>query len=329
MRLTILILLFLNTSLHAQSVSLLVSGNTASLRGLSVVSDNIIWVSGTNGSIGKSLDGGLTWKWTVVKIFEKMDFRDIEAFDRVRALVMGIAAPAYILKTIDGGDTWKVVYENKRKEMFMDAMEFWNEQSGIVLGDPIDGRFFIQRTFDGGNTWQGLPQQNYPLADSGEACFASSGTNVRKLAKNEACFISGGMRSRLFIRDKKYDMPILQGKESSGANSIAVKTKNIMIVVGGDFTRPDDTIKNCVITHDGGKTWSAPSIPPHGYRSCIEYLGKKEWICCGTNGVDHSTDDGVTWKWISKENFNVCRKSKEGKAVFFAGAKGKIGKLNR
>ena len=41
--------------------------------------------------------------------------------------------------------------------MFLDAMEFWNEQSGIVIGDPIKGRFFITRSFDNGDHWQDIP----------------------------------------------------------------------------------------------------------------------------------------------------------------------------
>jgi len=28
--------------------------------------------------------------------------------------------------------------------MFLDAMEFWNEQAGIVIGDPIDGHFSLR-----------------------------------------------------------------------------------------------------------------------------------------------------------------------------------------
>ena len=38
--------------------------------------------------------------------------------------------------------------------MFLDAMEFWDERSGTVVGDPVNGRFFITRSSDGGNTWQ-------------------------------------------------------------------------------------------------------------------------------------------------------------------------------
>jgi hypothetical protein len=316
-----------NISLKAQTIQLVASGTKTSLRGLSVVNDRVIWVSGSGGTVGKSIDSGNTWKWITVKGFEKTDFRDIEAFDETSAVIMGISEPAYILRTSDAGETWKVVYENKTKGMFLDAMEFWNEMSGIVVGDPISNKIFIARSFDGGMHWKDMPPTNYPVADSGEAMFASSGTNVRKLNQQEAVFVTGGLRSRLFIRDKKIDLPILQGKETTGANSVAVKNSEIMIVVGGDFNSKDAVEKNCFITADGGKTFIAPASPPHGYRSCVEYLNKKKWISCGLNGVDVSSDEGNNWNWISKESFHVCRKAKDGKAVFLAGGDGRIGKL--
>jgi len=311
----------------AQTVKLLNSGTKASLRGLSVVNDKIVWVSGSGGTVGRSVDGGENWTWITVKGFEKTDFRDIEAFDKNTAIIMGIASPAYILKTTDAGENWKIVYENKDSSMFMDAMEFWNEQSGIVIGDPKDNKIFIARTFDGGDTWRGIPESNIPTAEKGEAFFASSGTNIRKLNKSEAVFVSGGLRSRLFTRDKKIDLPILQGSETTGANSMAVKNKNCMIMVGGDFNAKNDTTKNCVITLNGGKSFLTPVIGPHGYRSCVEYLEKKNWICCGLNGVDYSTDEGQHWAWISKESFHAVRKAKKGNAVYLSGGGGRIGKL--
>ena len=312
---------------NAQTVKLLHSGNKVSLRGLSVVDNKTIWVSGSGGTVGKSLDSGNTWKWMTVKGFEKIDFRDIEAFDKTTAIIMGITAPAYILKTVDGGDSWKVVYENKDTSMFLDAMEFWNEQSGIVIGDPLKGKMFIARTFDEGNTWQHIPAQNMPSVVQGEACFASSGTNIRKLNKKEAVFVTGGIKSRMFIRDSIIEMPIIQNKETTGANSVAVKNSKTMIVVGGDFNTKDSTTSNCVLTFDGGKTFTVPSIPPHGYRSCVEFIKKKTWLSCGLNGVDISTDNGTTWQWISKESFHAVRKAKDGKSVFFSGGNGRIGKL--
>ncbi len=325
---TIFALLFLVSSqVYSQQIKIINSGTKTSLRGLSVVSDRIIWVSGSNGMVGKSVDSGNTWKWVQVHDFEKRDFRDIEAFDDNIAVIIAVDTPAYILRTIDGGDTWKAVYENDTKGMFLDAMEFWNIQSGIVIGDPINNKFFIARTFDGGNTWRTLPENNYPVADRGEACFAASGTNIRAFGNDAACFVTGGLHSRLFLKDKIIDLPIIQGKETTGANSIAIKNKKVMIVVGGDFTKPDSKDSNCIVSKDAGKTWGFPHITPRGYRSCVEYLGKNNWITCGLTGVDITDDDGYTWKSISGQSFNVCRKAKDGRSFFLAGGKGVIGKL--
>ncbi len=314
-------------------VEILSSGTNTSIRGLSVVNDHVIWVSGSNGSIGRSTNGGKNWKWVIVKGFEKTDFRDIEAFDATTAIIMAIGEPAYILKTIDAGETWKVVFENKTKGMFLDAMEFWNDKSGIVIGDPVNGKFFITRTFDGGNTWIQIPENNLPNAETGEALFAASGTNIRALDRDEAVFVTGGLTSRMFYRDKIVDLPIIQGSETTGANSISVRDnkkikggKNI-IVVGGDYKNDSSAINNCFYSRDAGKTWLRPVTAPHGYRSCVEYLAKKEIVSCGLNGVDYSVDAGKNWKLISKEGFHVVRIAKSGQAVFLAGVNGKIGRL--
>jgi photosystem II stability/assembly factor-like uncharacterized protein len=335
--LSFLFLFILACDLIAQNkmpfVEVLTSGTKTSLRGISVVNDNIVWVSGSNGTVGKTTNGGKNWKWVTVKGFEKSDFRDIEAFDAVTAVIIAVAEPGYILKTNDGGETWKVVYENKTKGMFLDAMEFWNEQSGIVIGDPIDGRFFITRSFDGGTTWQDIPFANRPVADSGEACFAASGTNIRALDRDEAVFVSGGLRSRMFTKKNPVNLPIIQGKETTGANSIAVydhfklKGGKRMIVVGGDFNADSSSVKNCFYTSDGGKSWNTPKTPPHGYRSCVEYLSKKDIVTCGLNGVDYSVDGGKNFTWISKEGFHTVHIAKLGENIYLAGGNGKVGRL--
>lgn len=315
------------------SIQLLTTGPHTSLRGLSAVNDKIIWVSGSAGTIGKSIDGGNTWTWITVPGYEKRDFRDIEAFDAKTAIIMAIDTPADILKTIDGGKNWKLVYENTTPGMFLDAMEFRNNTSGIVIGDPINGKFFIAQSFDGGDSWQDAHDLALPKADSGEGCFASSGTNVRNLDRHRACFVSGGPSSHLFIRDKAIDLPILQGKSTTGANSVAVKDYRTLhggqhlIVVGGDFAKDTLREKNCVLTNDGGKTWIRPTTPPHGYRSCVEYIGGNNVLCCGTSGVDISYDNGMNWHQLATSGFHVCRQAKKGKTTFLAGSGGRIAKL--
>jgi len=315
------------TNCFSQNVKLFDSPVKNSFRGLSVVNNNVVWVSGSSGKIGRTINGGEIWEWYTVPGYEKTDFRDIEAFDKNTAIIMGIDTPAVILKTTNGGKDWKLVYRNNNQGMFLDAMAFWNIRSGIVIGDPINGKFFVARTFDGGDNWQEIPLDKRPTAAAGEACFASSGTNIQKLTKSEAVFVSGGRESNVFIRDKKIPLPILKGQESTGANSIGVKNKKEFAVVGGNFNTKDSTTGNCAITVDGGLTFSEPTIAPHGYRSCIIYLKKQNWITCGLNGVDYSEDGGNNFRLISTNSFHVVQKAKKGNAVYFAGGGGRIGKL--
>ena len=310
--------------INAQAVKVLTAVTKISLRGLSVVSDKTLWVSGSGGTVGLSLDGANNWKWMIVKGFEKRDFRDIEAFNDSTAIIMAIDEPAYILKTSDAGNSWKTVYTNAEKGMFLDAMDF-NGKNGIVVGDPIRGKFFVARTDDAGETWQDVPFANRPIADSGEACFASSGTNIRLLKNNKPILISGGASSHLFLQNKKLLLPIIQGKESTGANSVAYKNKKTFIAVGGDFNLKDVKEKNCFITYNAGKSWKAPVVSPSGYRSCIEFIKQNTWITCGLNGIDISLNDGKEFKQISTEGFHVCRKSPTGNVVYFAGSNGRVG----
>jgi photosystem II stability/assembly factor-like uncharacterized protein len=322
-----LLLAVFNSQVSAQTIQLLDSAKTTSIRGLSVVNDDIVWVSGANGMIGRSVDGGASFTWNKVDGFAKADFRDIEAFDANTAIIMGIDTPAVILKTTDAGKTWKIVFKDKRPGMFLDAMEFFNEKSGVVIGDPINGKIFIAVTVNGGATWRPMPESLSPAAEKGEAMFASSGTNVRKLGKEELLFITGGTYSRLFIRNNKLLLPIIQGKETTGANSLAVWDKKTFAIVGGDFTNATSTEKNCVLTKNAGNTFISPTTPPSGYRSCVEYLSKSKLITCGITGVDVSEDGGMNWRNISAEGFHVVRKAKKGKAVYLAGGKGRVAKL--
>ncbi|QEC66447.1 oxidoreductase [Panacibacter ginsenosidivorans] len=320
-------LAFIACITHAQNtmITILDSGRKTSIRGLSVVDDNIVWASGSNGTVARSVDGGKTFEWLTVSGYEKRDFRDIEAFDKNTALIMGIAEPAIILKTKDGGKSWYKVFEDSTKGMFLDAMDFDGTKNGIVVGDPVNGRLFVTGTNNGGDSWDRYYAM--PVSYNNQGCFASSGTNIILLKDGDYRIASGGYVSEFMNGLDGEILPLKKGKETTGANSVAMWKEKNFVIVGGDFTNDKDSTENCVLSFDAGITWKAPTTPPHGYRSCVEYITKDKLITCGTSGVDISNDGGMNWQLISTQSFHVCQKAKKGNKVFLAGSNGKIAML--
>jgi photosystem II stability/assembly factor-like uncharacterized protein len=338
-----IVILSLKTSYSQKkpSVQILTIGTNTSLRAMSVPTETVVWVSGSNGTIGKSTDAGKTWRWLIVKGYEKRDFRDIEAFDSSTAIIMAVDNPAYILKTIDGGTTWKKVFEKNMTGMFLDAMDFKNNKEGICIGDPLaigtEARkfFYVIRTYDGGNTWTEIPPAQLVPAAGGEAIFSASGTNISFLDHPdfEYAFVTGGLVSNLIMigrhgkPNKAVNIPILQKKESAGTFSMATDKHKKFYCIGGDYKMPKDNLNNFCFSLNGGAKWRVPvKGRPWGYRSCIRIIKNKTMIACGTSGVDFAKNAQKQWENISTESFNVCMFSKGGK-VYLAGEKGKIGRL--
>lgn len=301
-----------------------------SIRGLSVVDDAVVWVSGTEGKAGRSLNGGKNWQWFSIPACDSCDFRDIEAFSADKAIVMAIAEPARIYLTTNGGQHWEQVYYNDAKGMFLDGMDFQNEQEGMAVGDAIGGRFTIIQTKDGGRSWQPLPG---PAAAEGEAVFAASGTSIRALPGGGYAFSSGGSQSRFFrYTNRKWTVsptPVVQGSSSTGIFSFAFSSAMQGVAVGGDYLKPEQTRLNCVITSTGGHTWNAARQGPRGYRSAAEFISGHEVVATGPSGTDLSPDGGLTWIEISTEGYHAVKKAKKGNAVYLAGSKGKMAVLER
>jgi hypothetical protein len=322
----VLFSLFLSVTfaVQAQKIKLLSTGVTNSFRGLSVVNDSTFWVSGNKGTVGFSNNYGNSFIWITVKGYEKIDFRDIHAFSESSAIIMGIDSPAFILKTNDKGKTWNKVYENNTSGIFLDALDFYDEKNGIVMGDPIGGRMYFATTNNGGNTWQEKTIEFNITVTKGEAAFASSGSNLKMISNTDFVAITGGMKSSLIENNNTHNIPIMLGKESTGANAVAVFGKTIM-VVGGDFNAKDSVVNNCAVWN--GKKWKTPKHNPTGYRSCVEHINGKKWAACGLNGVDMSANNGKTFKKISEIGFHACKKSQTGKFIYFSGGAGKVGIL--
>jgi photosystem II stability/assembly factor-like uncharacterized protein len=256
------------------------------MRGVSAVSDKVVWASGTNGTYLETTDGGATWRVAVVPSAEELDFRDVQGIDARRAYLLssgpGDKSRIYrIYKTIDAGTLAELQITNPDPSGFWDAIAFWDAQHGIVLGDPVDGKFVILVTEDGGAHWQ---RKITPPALLNEGAFAASGTCLIARGKREAWFGSGGPgAARVFHSTDGGDTwivtatPIRNDGASAGIFSIAFSDETHGVLVGGDYNKPADASHNVAVTSDGGRTWVEPTGPhPSGFRSAVVYVADRK-----------------------------------------------------
>lgn len=304
----------------------------ASLRGLVVVSEKVIWASGTGGTVLKTVDGGKNWVVIKVPEAEKLDFRDIEAFDENTAYILSIGEGenSRIYKTTDGGKNWKLQFKNTNPKAFFDALAFWDKNNGMAMSDPVDGKYLLLKT-DDGETWKIADNEKMANAKEGEAAFAASGTCLLTQGKNNIFLVSGGNDARVFRSENRglswfvSETPIVKGTAGSGIFSIAMFDKLNGVIVGGNYEKPNDITNNLAFTTDGGKTWSlAKGL--NGYRSGAVYVDKKTIIAVGASGSDISSDGGKTWKNLDKENYNSVQ-AKGKKVIWAVGANGLVSKF--
>ncbi|MDQ3063562.1 MAG: glycosyl hydrolase [Acidobacteriota bacterium] len=305
----------------------------ASLRGLAVVNEKIVWASGAGGTFLKTIDGGKNWTVGKVPNAEKLDFRDVEAFDANTAYLLSIGGgeSSRIYKTTDGGGTWKLQFKNTNEKAFFDALAFWDKDNGIAMSDPVDGKYLLIETKDG-ETWKPLDNEKMANAKQGEAAFAASGTCLITKGKTDVFLVSGGNDARVFRSNNRglswfvADTPIVKGTAGSGIFSIAMFNKRHGAIVGGNYEKPDEINNNLALTNDDGATWSLEK-GLNGYRSGVAFINKNTLLAVGSNGSDLSTDGGKSWKNLDKENYNAVQ-AKGVNSVWAVGVNGLVAKYS-
>ncbi|NCD70739.1 WD40/YVTN/BNR-like repeat-containing protein [Mucilaginibacter agri] len=314
---------------HAQIVRKLEQGPDCSIRGMSIVDNNVAWISGSKGYVGLTLNGGKTWKWQQVKGFEKSDFRDIEAFSDKRAVIMSAGTPALIMQTTDGGENWEVNYRNDDKAYFLDGMDFFDAKHGVAFGDPIDGKFVMLETNDG-KVWQ--QSQSAPVALPNEAAFAASGTCINIVKEDKSIkIVTGGPVARMFKGKAGNwtiaDLPLTHGADSKGAFATA-DGGGYTVVVGGNYKQLNNRDSTACYFDKADNNYRLSNTMPMGYQSGVCWLGGSNFLSTGTSGTNITANGGKNWKQINTESFNVCKKAARGTLVLLAGDKGQLAVLD-
>ncbi len=285
-----------------------VSGTTALLQAVSVISDQVAWVSGHEGSYARTTNGGTTWTVGKVPGADTLQFRDVEAFSADEAYLMaaGPGEMSRIYHTSDGGANWTLEIQNAEPKAFYDCFAFWDRTHGVVLSDQVGGRTVMLETTDG-LSWSELATTRVPAPAGTEGGFAASGTCLITMGKSLGWVATGaGSAARVFISTDRggqwtaITTPIAAGP-TAGLATIAFRDERHGTALGGDVGKNDDkTSNNVTITSDGGRNWKLGSRPPFagGVFGSAYAIGMAPpaLVAVGPGGMARSDNDGKSWQ---------------------------------
>lgn len=289
------------------------SGTDQLLIAAHAVSDQTVWVSGAGGTVGRTTDGGATWRLAVVPGADTLQFRDVVAFDAETAwaLSIGPGASSRIVKTDDGGASWRTVFVNDEPEAFFDCLSFWSPTRGLAYSDSVDGRIVIVVTDDGGESWRRVPAAGLPEAGAGEGGFAASGTCVATRGADRAWIATGNADPARVLRTvdggrtwSAATAPVVAG-EAKGLASVTFRDDQHGVAVGGDIGDRNADVDAVARTLDGGRSWvPGGRLPFSGAAYGAAYVpGSRALIAVGPGGAAVSRDDGQTWSLLDERTW--------------------------
>ena len=271
----------------AQGPRIQISHTTESLRGVSAVSQNVAWASGTHGTYLRTINAGATWTPAQVPDAANLDFRAVVAFSADEAFLMssGPGDQSRIYHTTDGGQHWQLQFTNTNPKGFYDSMAFWDPKHGIALGDPVPDdsgklKFELLLT-DDGQTWHPIPPSQLPPALEGEGAFAASNsciailhnTPVAVALKPQIKAAPAAPLNRIAIPSDARDLGFAEAIPAPGG-----PTQPSPLSWQTGASAPRELAKNAVAPAAGGDS--------------------NIWFATGgkTSRVFHSPDRGQTWQ---------------------------------
>lgn len=286
----------------------------------------------------KTADGCHSWKMVFTNPYSPHGFFDAILFlDRQYGILFGDPSPfSWVAPT---------EYENNfRIRVSADGGETWGPVTAPDLAVPGKGLHAIgyESAFAASNTsiasrdgwfWfatsasRVASRRLYPAANPPKYLFISAfcGGQVDPLS---------GECGQPWTDFRSATAPVIHSSPSAGIFSLSFRSASQGTAVGGDFSRPNDSRGIAAFTRDGGETWTAAALQPHGYRSSVAYdPATKTWITVGPNGTDISSDDGRNWRPLRPDpaRHEAPDADRDWNALslpFVVGPHGRIGKIN-
>lgn len=308
------------------------------LQAISIVSPEIIWVSGHRSTFCRTLDGGENWETFTHPMIDSLQFRDIHAFDEETIVLMsaGSGSLSRLFRFHAPTNNLEEVYQMPHPEGFLNTIEFWNDTLGLAFGDSFQGQHFLLKSADAGHSWSRVDPVLLPNAGEGEGGFAASGTCISMLPDGRAWIATGagGHSNILYTSDfgaswSATESPLIKGS-AAGITSIRISGSGEGIIVGGDLAQPDVYTSNTAFTESFGASWQLRGFPVtlgafYG-AAVVTWKGKSIAFACGPNGLDYTADGGSRWENLDTANYWAVAFHPNGVGIA-TGKEGRISKI--
>ena len=228
---------------------------------ISIADAQHVWI-GTIQEMGdpysmsvKTTNGGNSWELDSIPVPGSPVCAAISSVDSNTCYYLFIdndLGEGTIWKTTDGGESWINTISNQFVDGFANAVQAFDADNLVAMGDPNGGYFEIQLSSDGGVTWERVPSSNVPASLTNEygtmGCYAAYGNSVWFTTNKGRCFRSEDNGVHWEVTEVVPSM--------DGTFYVCFSTE-----LNGAFWQGDEVSSTVYITQDGGVTWTPVSFP--------------------------------------------------------------------
>jgi photosystem II stability/assembly factor-like uncharacterized protein len=257
--------------------------------GMICIDQNNVLSVGLYGMIYMSNDGGLSWQPKQSRLFSG-DIFDVRFIDEDTGFALtdtgsGGVASTSIKKTLDGGESWEIIYMNSWSYGL--DFDFLNNNTGFLAVTGND-TLLLLKTSDGGENWEET-----------KTSFELLPTDIKFFDENN------GLISGEYSVVKTSDGGLTWQDVTPGSglftfNEIEYRSETEVYIVGSSGY-------GITIVHrsiDGGDTWQTIFEGDYGPATNIALPDENTILITSSFKIFKSLDNGLTWYWSTSTNPN-------------------------
>ncbi|MDX2281742.1 MAG: YCF48-related protein [Saprospiraceae bacterium] len=260
----------------------------------------------------QSVDGGSNWQSKSIYFGDYAYPTAISAPNSNTLFIGGstnLFANAKMLKSTNNGQSWnEVTLPSNLNDNYINILNFYDSNFGIITGDTYVDEFLVFHTSDGGNTWNALADNLIPDALLSE--FSTAGQTM-----GDYLWFTTNYGRIYKSADRGYHWEVYQSPLNNLEGISFSDTLNGIALYG--FIVLDFNTSPIIITADGGKTWKKLDITPLGPKTGIfgaSYIPNSSYIMLTTAKNSLLTGDFATW--ISPDRGETWQQISSGENIY-------------